>query len=46
MKLDPAHMNVVLEMYNDGRYLSGDETTLRGEGLYRKHTVNFFTFAS
>ena len=39
LKLDPTCMNVVLEMYNDGRHLSGDETTLRGEGLYRKHTV-------
>ena len=41
LKLDPTCMNVVLEMYNDGRHLSGDETTLRGEGLYRKHTVYF-----
>ena len=33
-------MNLVLEVYNDGRHLPSDANTLRGEGLYRKHTVS------
>ena len=32
-------MRLVLEVYNDGRHLANDSTSLKGEGLYRKHTV-------
>ena len=35
-------MRLVLEVYNDGRHLANDSTSLKGEGLYRKHTVRNF----
>ena len=37
-------MRLVLEVYNDGRHLANDSTSLKGEGLYRKHTVRNFKF--
>ena len=38
--LNPNHMELVLEMYNDGRHLPNDGSSLRSEGLYRKHSVS------
>ena len=38
--MDPNVMDLVLEMYNDGRYLSNDAQTLRQESFYRKHSVS------
>ncbi|XP_019863170.1 PREDICTED: uncharacterized protein LOC109592035, partial [Amphimedon queenslandica] len=37
--LDPSCMRLVLEVYNDGRHLPNDASSLKGEGLYRKHTL-------
>ena len=42
--MDAKHMNLVLEMYNDGRHMPNNEVTLRGEGLYRKHSVSNYPF--
>ena len=38
--LNPNHMELVLEMYEDGRHLPNDGSSLRSEGLYRKHSVS------
>ena len=42
--LDSSCMRLVLEVYYDGRHLANDSTSLKGEGLYRKHTVRNFKF--
>ena len=38
--MEAKHMNLVLEVYNDVRHMHNNEVTLRGEGLYRKHSVS------
>ncbi|XP_019853184.1 PREDICTED: ubiquitin carboxyl-terminal hydrolase 47-like [Amphimedon queenslandica] len=37
--LDPSCMRLILEVYKDGRHLPNDASSLKGEGLYRKHTL-------
>ena len=41
--LDKATMNIALELFNNERkYLSNDDSALRSENFYRKHTVLLF----